>query len=223
MKSSLELENYSLGQGEQNFQRVEIIETLTKEETSFWQKFKVEKGSIGESVINLCIISFGIGLLALPQKVNYLTLIMTPILIIICGVINYWTFTVLGDASRKNKVNKYEDIVAALFNPCFYYFFNFVMMVGLFGVMILFQVILYKFIGGVINELFSYGYSNMENFLGRKESKIMRLLWLKFIYFISIMSIKNYIKNEIRLNFWCFFCFFNYYYSFDSMSFFLLS
>ena len=165
MKTSLELESFSLGQGEQNFQRVEIAETLTsREETSFWQKFKVEKGSIGESVINLCIISFGIGLLALPQKVNYVTLIMTPILIIICGVINYWTFTVLGDASRKNKVNKYEDIVAALFNPCFCYFFNFVMMVGLFGVMILFQVILYKFIGGVINELFSYGYSNMENF-----------------------------------------------------------
>ena len=38
------------------------------------------------------------------------------------------------------------------------------MMFGLFGVMILFQVILNKFIGRVINELFSYGYSNMENF-----------------------------------------------------------
>lgn len=82
MKTSLELENYSLGQGEQIFQRVEIAESLTtREETSFWQKFKVEKGSISESVINLCIISFGIGLLALPQKVNYVTLIMTPILI----------------------------------------------------------------------------------------------------------------------------------------------
>ena len=207
MKTSLELENYSLGQGEQIFQRVEIAESLTtREETSFWQKFKVEKGSISESVINLCIISFGIGLLALPQKVNYVTLIMTPILIIICGVINYWTFTILGDASRKNKVNKYEDIVAALFNPCFYYFFNFVMMVGLFGVMILFQVILYKFIGGVINELFSYGYSNMENFAnesfwGEKKVRLIVCYSLSLFILFPLCLIKTISKMRYASTF----------------------
>ena len=165
MKQATEFETYSLKQGEQTFQQVELVEgTNGKGETSFLQKYKIEKGSIMESVINLCIISFGIGLLALPQKVNYVTLVMTPIMIIICGIINYWTFTVLSDASRKNKVNKYEDIVAALFNPCFGYFFNFVMGVGLFGVISLFQVMLYKFLGGVVNEIFSYGYTNMETF-----------------------------------------------------------
>ena len=127
-------------------------------------KKHIEKGSINECVINLCIISVGVGLLALPQKVQYVTLVFTPILIIICAIINYWTFTVLGNAARKYKVNKYEDIIAAMFNPCFSKFFIFVMCFGLLGVIILFQVILYKFIGGIINEVFSYGFVNMEIF-----------------------------------------------------------
>ena len=127
-------------------------------------KRHIEKGSINECVINLCIISVGVGLLALPQKVQYVSLTFAPILIIICAVINYWTFTVLGEAARKLKVNKYEDIVDKMFNPCFRNFFICVMCFGLFGVIILFQVILYKFIGGIINEVFSYGFVNMEIF-----------------------------------------------------------
>ena len=129
----------------------------------FIQKY-IEKGSINECVINLCIISFGVGLLALPQKVQYVSLTFAPILIIICAIINYWTFTVLGEAARRLKVNKYEDIVATLFSTCFSYFFFFVMCIGLFGEIILFQVILYKFIGGIINEIFAYGFANMEIF-----------------------------------------------------------
>ena len=70
----------------------------------------------------------------------------------------------LGEAARKLKVNKYEDIVDKMFNPCFRNFFICVMCFGLFGVIILFQVILYKFIGGIINEVFSYGFVNMEIF-----------------------------------------------------------
>ena len=159
----IELEAYSLKYGEQDFQQVKIRRNEEKKESSFCKNY-IEKGSISECVINLCIISIGIGLLALPQKVNYITLILTPILIIICGIINYWTFTVLGEASRKLNKNKYEDIVLELFNPCFSYFFIFVMGIGLFGVIILFQVILYKFLGGIINEILSYGYTDMETF-----------------------------------------------------------
>ena len=153
-----------------NFRQVVIEETvnaplLQKEFCikRFIQKY-IEKGSINECVINLCIISFGVGLLALPQKVQYVSLTFAPILIIICAIINYWTFTVLGEAARRLKVNKYEDIVAALFSTYFSYFFFFVMCIGLFGEIILFQVILYKFIGGIINEIFAYGFANMEIF-----------------------------------------------------------
>ena len=115
-------------QNSEYFQQVQIKDsiTLAKESASqnCFQKY-IDKGSINECVINLCIISVGIGLLALPQKVQYVTLVFTPILIIFFALINYWTFTVLGDASRKLKVNKYEDIVSALFSQRFTFFFHF--------------------------------------------------------------------------------------------------
>lgn len=185
MKGPNEYETYSFSQ-EQTFQKVQILESMKEKEENFCQKY-IEKGSVTECVINLCIISFGIGLLALPQKVNYVTLIMTPILIVICGIINYWTFTVLGDASRKLKIYKYEDIVSALFNPCLYYFFIFVMGLGLFGVIVLFQVILYKFLGGIINELFSYGFNNMEVFATESfwgETKMRLLICYSIALFV---------------------------------------
>ena len=180
MKGSSEFET------SQTFQKVQIVESGKEREENLCQKY-IEKGSVTECVINLCIISFGIGLLALPQKVNYVTLLMTPILIIVCGIINYWTFTVLGDASRKLKINKYEDIVAALLNPYFSYFFVFIMGLGLFGIIVLFQVILYKFLGGVINDIFSYGYTNMEVFASESfwgEKKIRLLVCYSITLFI---------------------------------------
>jgi amino acid permease len=173
------------------FHQVEIKETFTSFRKkysiiNFFQKY-IEKGSINEGVINLCIISFGVGLLALPQKVQYLTLFFTPIMIIIFAIINYWTFSVLGKAARRYNVNKYEDIISRLFNSYFSYFFNFVICFGLFGEIILFQVILYKFIGGIINEIFSYGFDNMEIFSVASfwgETKIRLIVCYSIVLFI---------------------------------------
>ena len=49
---------------DQNFQKVNISDSFNEEKSGFFGKFKVEKGSISECVINVCIISYGIGLLA---------------------------------------------------------------------------------------------------------------------------------------------------------------
>ena len=206
MKGSSEFETYSNSQNEQqSFQQVQILESGKEREETMCQKY-IEKGSITECVINLCIISFGIGLLALPQKVNYVTLIMAPILIIICGIVNFWTFTVLGDASRKLKIYKYEDIVSALFNPCLSYFFIFVMGIGLFGVIVLFQVILYKFLGGIINEVFSYGYTNMEifateSFWGEKKVRLLVCYGITLFVLFPLCLIKTISKMRYASSF----------------------
>ena len=197
MKTLSENETNSLRQGEQNFQRLKISDNFKEEKTGFFQKFKVEKGSISESVINICIISYGIGLLALPQRVNYVTLVMTPILIIFFGLVNYWTFTVLADASRKYNIDKYEDIVSTLFSPWTSYFFVFVMGIGLLGLMILFQVILYKFIGGVINDVFSYGYTDIEafaneSFWGEKKTRLLVCFAIAICFLLPLSLIKTF-------------------------------
>lgn len=177
--------------------KIEEIETNNKHNSffSYLQKY-IEKGSINEGIINLCIMSFGVGLLALPQKVQYMTLIFTSIMIIICAIINYWTFAILGEASRKCKVNKYEDVISALFGQKFSYFFMFIMCIGLFGTIILFQVILYKFIGGIINEIFSYGFSNMENFSensfwGEQKTRLIVSYTITLFVFVPLCMIKT--------------------------------
>jgi amino acid permease len=80
------------------------------------------------------------------------------------------------------------------------------MMVGLFGVMILFQVILYKFIGGVINELFSYGYSNMENFAnesfwGEKKVRLCVCYSLSLFILFPLCLIKTISKMRYASTF----------------------
>ena len=127
-------------------------------------KQNIEKGSLNECLFNICIISLGIGLLELPSKVQYLTFVLTPIFISIYGVINHWTFTVLSDAAEKYNVNKYEDLITAMFNPCFSKLFLCVNCFGLFTSILYYQIMLYKFFGGIYNEIFSYGFYNMDIF-----------------------------------------------------------
>ena len=124
----------------------------------------IKQGSLLEGIFNLSIFTLGIGLLALPHKVKYMGLFMAPVIIISGGVINYWTLTILGDASRKFKLTKYEDAVSILINKNFSYFFSFVMCVNQIGTLIAFQIIIYKFLGAIVNQILSYGYENMENF-----------------------------------------------------------
>ena len=147
----------------------------------------IKQGSLIEGIFNLSIFTLGIGLLALPQKVKYMSLFMTPVIIISGGVINYWTLTILGDASRKFKLTKYEDAVSILINKNFSYFFSFVMCINQIGTIIAFQIIIYKFLGAIVNQILSYGYDNMENFAAKSfwgEEKIRMIVSYTICYLI---------------------------------------
>jgi len=71
---------------------------------------KMGPGSMRGCIFNLCILSLGTGCLALPQKMGYMSIVASPIVIFVSGAINYWTLTILGDVARKYKIRKYEDI-----------------------------------------------------------------------------------------------------------------
>ena len=146
---------------------------------------KMGPGSMRGCIFNLCILSLGTGSLALPQKIGYMSMLASPIVILVSGAINYWTLTILGDVGRKYKLRKYEDVVSKLFSKNLSTFLSIVMILNQSGMIILYQVIMYKLLGGVINEFFSLGYSNVEDFVAESfwsEKKI------KFFvcYFITI-------------------------------------
>ena len=146
---------------------------------------KMSPGSMRGCIFNLCILSLGTGSLALPQKIGYMSMIASPIVIFVSGAINYWTLTILGDSGRKYKLRKYEDVVSTLFSKNLSNFLAIVMVINQSGMIILYQVIMYKLLGGVINEFFSLGYANVEEFVAESfwsEKKV------KFFvcYFITI-------------------------------------
>ena len=122
---------------------------------------KMGPGSMRGCIFNLCILSLGTGSLALPQKIGFMSMIASPIVIFVSGAINYWTLTILGDVAKKYKFRKYEDVVSKLFSQQLRYFLSIVMVLNQSGMIILYQVIMYKLLGGVINEFGSLGYSNV--------------------------------------------------------------
>ena len=124
-------------------------------------------GSMRGCIFNLCILSLGTGSLALPQKIGYMSLLVSPIVIFVSGAINYWTLTILGNVARKHKIRKYEEVVSKLFNEKLSHFLGIVMVLNQSGMIILYQVIMYKLLGGVINEFFSLGYANVEEFVAQ--------------------------------------------------------
>ena len=50
---------------------------------------KMGPGSMRGCIFNLCILSLGTGSLALPQKIGYISLVASPIVILVSGAINY--------------------------------------------------------------------------------------------------------------------------------------
>jgi hypothetical protein len=143
-------------------EEIEEIDTRTCFQKTFG---KMGPGSMRGCIFNLCILSLGTGCLALPQKVGYMSMVATPIVIFVSGAINYWTLTILGDVARKHKLRKYEDAVTKLFNEKLSHFLGVVMVLNQCGMIILYQVIMYKLLGGVINEVFKLGFANVEDFV----------------------------------------------------------
>jgi len=155
--------------------------------TCFQKTFgKMGPGSMRGCIFNLCILSLGTGCLALPQKVGYMSMAATPIVIFVSGAINYWTLTILGDVARKYKLRKYEDVVSKLFSQQLRIFLSIVMVLNQSGMVILYQVIMYKLLGGVINEIFSLGYLNVEDFVAESFWSQKRIKFL-VCYLITIV------------------------------------
>ena len=78
----------------------------------------------------------------------------------------------------KYKLKKYEQVVSHLFGKGMSYFVGIVMIINQTGVIILYQVILYKLLGGVINELGKYNYKNIEDFA---EMSFWSKYWVRFL------------------------------------------
>ena len=180
----------------------EFFNIITKK--NFFNKMlgKVSSGSLTSSIFSLCILSLGTGSLALPQKIGYMSLFFSPIIIILSGLVNYWSLSVLSNASKKYNINSYEGIVTNLFGKALSIFLGIIMCINQSGMIILYQVIMYKLLGGVINEMFDLGYGGVEEFAGKS---FWNNLFIKFIicYIIAafVLSPLCLLKNISKMRY----------------------
>ena len=147
---------------------------------------KMGPGSLRSSIFNLCILSLGTGLLAIPQKIGYMSIVLSPIIIILSGIANLWSLTILVNMCIKFKAKNYETIVNILLGNKTSIFLGIIMSINQLGIIILYQVILYKLIGGVINEVGSFGYKSVDDFVS---VSFWNKLWIKFIVCYGITGI----------------------------------
>jgi amino acid permease len=136
-------------------------------ETKTWKERlfgPIDPGSIRGSIFNLSILSLGSGCLALPQSFGKMSILVNLIDIIIAAFASYWTLSIMIFSSEKYKVYSYSKINRVILGKGYSIFFDIIMLVYIFGVIILFQVIIYKLLGGIVNEFGQLGYSSMEDF-----------------------------------------------------------
>ena len=145
---------------------------------------KMNPGSLRGSIFNLCILSLGTGLLAIPQKIGYMSIVFSPIIIILSGLANYWSLNILVNMSIKLKLKNYESIVKQLLGKKLSLFLGIIMGINQSGIIILYQVILYKLLGGVINEIGNFGFISVDDFVS---NSFWNKLWIKFVVCYGIM------------------------------------
>ena len=125
---------------------------------------KMGPGSLRGCIFNLCILSLGTGCFAMPQKIGYLSILIFIIVLLIIGILNYWTLNILGDAYKKYNINNYELLITKFYNKKICLFLSIIIFLNQIGLIILYQVILYKLLGGIINESCNLKYENAEIF-----------------------------------------------------------
>ena len=163
----------------------DISEEKIEERTWCKRTFgKMNPGSLRGSIFNLCILSLGTGLLAIPQKIGYMSIVFSPIIIILSGLANYWSLNILVNMSIKLKLKNYESIVKQLLGKKLSLFLGIIMSVNQSGIIILYQVILYKLLGGVINEIGNFGFISVDDFVS---NSFWNKLWIKFVVCYGIM------------------------------------
>ena len=174
-----EKENY-LSTNDNN-QSISIIEKSLDKRSIFKKLFsKIEEGSLRGCIFNLCILSLGTGCLALPQKIQYITIIFSPIIIILAGIANIWSLLLLSEMSSKYHITKYDELVKKLLGKTLSLLLDITMILNQSGMIILYQVILYKLTGGIVKEIGGYdSYENIEEF--SKKS-----FWKKYSYKFSV-------------------------------------
>ena len=151
------------------------------ENLSCFQKLilKFKEGTMVNSVFNISIISLGSGVFAIPYKVQYMTLVFTPVYVILAGIANLFSLLMISYVVDKTNILDFFQITYKILGKGFARILNVVIIAYSYGLIILFQVMVYKLLGGIINDIGDYGYESLNDF-------VKKSFWRKYSYKFSV-------------------------------------
>ena len=109
----------------------------------------------------------GLGTSALAiVKVPYnISIIMTPICIVLGGIANIWSYHILGDLYERYQINNYEHLCLKVCGKKMTLFLVITLNIYTVGLLLIHQVLIYRLLGGIINVIGGYDYESMLTFL----------------------------------------------------------
>ncbi len=151
--------------------------SLNKENISHFKKIlsHFKEGTMVNSVFNMSIISLGTGVLAIPIKVQYMSLVFTPIYVILAGIANLVSLLMISAVVDKTGILDFFQATYEILGKVYARILNVVIIIYSYGLVILFQVIIYKLLGGVVNDIGDYGYESLNDFIEKS-------FWKKYSY-----------------------------------------
>lgn len=145
------------------------------------QKFTAQfkTGTMVNSIFNISIISLGSGVFAIPVKVQYMTLCFAPVYIILAGIANLVSLLMISFAVDKTNILDFYQIAYKTLGKPFAIMINVGTIGYSYGLIILFQVMVYKLLGGIINDIGDYKYESLNDFVEKS-------FWRKYSYKFSV-------------------------------------
>ena len=134
-----------------------------------------KEGTMVNAVFNISIISLGTGILAIPVKVQYMTLVFTPIYVILAGIANLVSLLMISSVVNKTGLVDFYQATLEILGKIYARILNIVIIIYSYGLVILFQIIIYKLLGGVVNDIGKYDYESLNDFVEKS-------FWKKYSY-----------------------------------------
>ena len=110
-------------------------------------------------------LGLGTSALAICKVPYHISIIMTPICIVLGGIANIWSYHILGDLYERYQINNYEHLVEKICGRKMTLFLVITLNIYTVGLLLIHQVLIFRLLGGIINVIGGYNYESMLTFL----------------------------------------------------------
>ena len=126
---------------------------------------KQHKDSLFKTISNIMFLGLGTSALAICKVPYHISIIMTPICIVLGGIANIWSYHILGDLYERYKINNYEHLCEKICGRKMTLFLVITLNIYTVGLLLIHQVLIFRLLGGIINVIGGYNYESMLTFL----------------------------------------------------------